>query len=197
MLLDTSGLLCLYHQSELFHQQAVQAYKATQVRLTHSYVLAEFVALATARRFPRVPVLEYLGALMDNPDIDLVWIDEQIYRAEALKFSQNSSPIPDDPNQAEAKKKLEEELTKTEQTIKRGPIVTVVVGLGGFGACILARSQSTGAPDESALTFLLVTVFVMFIFTLIALIFIGRTINRQKQRRSEIVQQLKVFSNKL
>ncbi len=52
MLLDTSGLLCLYHQSEPFHQQAVQAYKATQVRLTHSYVLAEFVALATARRFP-------------------------------------------------------------------------------------------------------------------------------------------------
>jgi predicted nucleic acid-binding protein len=80
MLLDTSGLLCLYHQSEPFHQQAIQAYNTTQVRLTHSYVLAEFVALATARRFPRLPMLEYLDALMDNPDIELVWIDEGFHR---------------------------------------------------------------------------------------------------------------------
>lgn len=80
MLLDTSGLLCLYHQSELFHQQAIQAYRATQVRLTHSYVLAEFVALATARRFPRIPMLDYLDALMDNPDIELIWIDERFHR---------------------------------------------------------------------------------------------------------------------
>jgi len=47
------------------------------VWLTHSYVLAEFVALATARRFPRTLVLEYLDALMDHPDIELIWIDEQ------------------------------------------------------------------------------------------------------------------------
>lgn len=80
MLLDTSGLLCLYHHSESFHHQAVQAYKTAQLRLTHSYVLAEFVALASARRFPRGPVLDYLDALMDNPDIELVWIDEQFHR---------------------------------------------------------------------------------------------------------------------
>ncbi len=80
MLLDTSGLLCLYHQSEPFHHQALQAYKANQVHLTHSYVLAEFIALATARRFPRILVLDYLDALMDNPDIELVWIDERFHR---------------------------------------------------------------------------------------------------------------------
>lgn len=49
--------------------------------LTHSYVLAEFVALATARRFPRTLVLEYLDALMDHPDIELIWMDEQLHRA--------------------------------------------------------------------------------------------------------------------
>lgn len=81
MLLDTSGLLCLYHQNEPFHQQAIQAYHTTQVRLTHSYVLAEFVALATVRRLPRLLVLEYLDALVDNPDIEFIWIDEQVHRA--------------------------------------------------------------------------------------------------------------------
>lgn len=80
MLLDTAGLLCLYHQSEPFHQQAIQAYKANQVRLTHSGVIAEFVALATARRFPRPAVLDYLDALINNPDIELVWSDEQLHR---------------------------------------------------------------------------------------------------------------------
>lgn len=83
MLLDTSGLLCLYHQSEPFHQQAIHAYKTSQMWLTHSYVLAEFVALTTttARRFPRTLVLEYLDALIDHPDIELIWIDEQLHRA--------------------------------------------------------------------------------------------------------------------
>lgn len=81
MFLDTSGLLCLYHESEPFHQQAIHAYKTSQVWLTHSYVLAEFVALATARRFPRALVLDYLDALTEHPDIELVWIDEQLHRA--------------------------------------------------------------------------------------------------------------------
>ena len=80
MLLDTSGLLCLYHQNEPFHQQAVQAYHTSQVRFTHSYVLAEFVALATVRRLPRLSVLEYLDALVDNPDIEVFWINEQVHR---------------------------------------------------------------------------------------------------------------------
>lgn len=80
MLLDTSGLLCLAYQAEPHHHEAVHAYQAAQVRVTHSYVLAEYVALATARRFPRLPVLEYLDDLMDNPDIDLIWVDERLHR---------------------------------------------------------------------------------------------------------------------
>jgi hypothetical protein len=59
MLLDTSGLLCLHNRAEPFHAQAHTLYRAARVRLTHSYVLAEFVALANARRLPRVAALTF------------------------------------------------------------------------------------------------------------------------------------------
>jgi len=57
MLLDTSGLLCLHYQTEPLHTQAYVAYKKATIRLTHSYIIAEYVALATARRFPRSSAL--------------------------------------------------------------------------------------------------------------------------------------------
>ncbi len=80
MLLDTSGLLCLHHKPEPFHDQACALYKQAHVRLTHSYVLAEFVALATTRRLPRLPALTYVVDLLENPDIETVWIDESLHR---------------------------------------------------------------------------------------------------------------------
>ncbi len=52
MLLDTSGLLCLHNRAEPLHTQARTLYQAPRVRVTHSYVVAEFVALAHARRLP-------------------------------------------------------------------------------------------------------------------------------------------------
>ena len=52
MLLDTSGLLCLHHKAEPFHGQARVLYKQARIRLTHSYLLAEFVALATCPASP-------------------------------------------------------------------------------------------------------------------------------------------------
>ena len=83
MLLDTSGLLCLHHKSEPFHDQASVFYKQARVRLTHSYILAEFVALATARRLPRLPALTYMTDLLENPDIETVWVDESL-QSEAM-----------------------------------------------------------------------------------------------------------------
>lgn len=80
MILDTSGLLCLHHKAEPFHDQARTLYKQARIRLTHSYVLAEFVALATARRLPRVPALTYISDLLENPDIETVWVDEVLHR---------------------------------------------------------------------------------------------------------------------
>jgi len=80
MLLDTSGLLCLHHKAEPFYDQAGILYKRARVRLTHSYVLAEFVALATARRLPRLSALTYMTDLLENPDIETVWVDEPLHR---------------------------------------------------------------------------------------------------------------------
>ncbi len=81
MLLDTSGLLCLHYQTEPLHTQAFAAYKKATIRLTHSYIMAEYVALATARRFPRSSALAFVVDLQDNPDIEVVWVDEALHRA--------------------------------------------------------------------------------------------------------------------
>ena len=80
MLLDTSGLLCLHHRAEPLHAHAVATYRAASIRLTHSYILAEFIALATARRLPRIAALTFIADLTENPDIDMVWINEVIHR---------------------------------------------------------------------------------------------------------------------
>ena len=80
MLLDASGLLCLHHQPERFHHEAVQAYHAAHIRLTHGYVLAEFVALAQARRLPRLPTLEFLADLAANQDIKTIWVDASLHQ---------------------------------------------------------------------------------------------------------------------
>lgn len=80
MLLDTSGLLCLHNRAEPFHASARTFYQAARVRLTHSYVLAEFVALVNARRLPRLAALTFVVDLVGNPDIETAWVDEALHR---------------------------------------------------------------------------------------------------------------------
>jgi predicted nucleic acid-binding protein len=80
MLLDTSGLLCLHYKTEPLHTQACTEYKKAIIRLTHNYIIAEYVALANARRFPRSSVLAFVVDLLDNLDIETVWVDEQLHR---------------------------------------------------------------------------------------------------------------------
>ena len=80
MLIDTSGLLCLHHRSEPFHENACAAYAGARRRLTHDYVLAEFVALANARRLPRMTALQFVIDLLDSPDVETVWVDELLHR---------------------------------------------------------------------------------------------------------------------
>lgn len=80
MLLDTSGLLCLHHKPEPFHDRARRLYKQAPLRLTHSYVLVEFVALATLRRLPRISALTYINDLLENLDIETIWVNETLQR---------------------------------------------------------------------------------------------------------------------
>jgi predicted nucleic acid-binding protein len=81
MLLDTSGLLCLHNRAEPLQMDARTLYHAARRRVTHGYVLAEFVALAQARRLPRMAALTFVSDLVENPDIDTVWVDEALHRA--------------------------------------------------------------------------------------------------------------------
>jgi len=78
MLLDTSGLFCLLHRQEEAHEQACEQYRRAVTRVTHSYVLAEFIALATARGVPQAPVISFARDLLANPQIDAVWADEAL-----------------------------------------------------------------------------------------------------------------------
>lgn len=88
MLLDTSGLLCLIHRVEARHDAAKACYLAATMRVTHSLVVAEFIALCTARKLPRSIVLEFVQALFENPDIEVVWADQAILK-DAFSLLQN------------------------------------------------------------------------------------------------------------
>lgn len=80
MFLDTSGLLCLHHQAELYHDDAQMFFDAAWEKVTHSYVLSEFVALATARGLPRAAVLAFVAALQDSTEVEVVWVDKSLHR---------------------------------------------------------------------------------------------------------------------
>ena len=81
MLLDTSGLLSYIDTHDAHHAEAVRLFTGARRRVTHSYVLAELVALCHARRAPRAPCLLFVAELADNPLVEMHWIDEARHRA--------------------------------------------------------------------------------------------------------------------
>lgn len=80
MLLDTSGLMCLFDLRDFRHADARTFYDTAPIRLTHSYVFAELVALTHARGAPRGSALDFVADLQDDPDVEVVWVDEQLHR---------------------------------------------------------------------------------------------------------------------
>jgi predicted nucleic acid-binding protein len=90
MLLDTSGLLCFHHRGEPQHAEAAVFFQTAPTRITHSYILAEFVALTGARRMPRQPALSFVAELHNNPLVDVVYVDETLHR-DALSLLQQRS----------------------------------------------------------------------------------------------------------
>jgi uncharacterized protein len=85
MLLDTSGLLCLFYSSQPLHAKACEAYRHSVKRLTHSYVLAEYVALATARKLSRETTLNLMSLLLEDNTIEITWVNRSLH-LEALAF---------------------------------------------------------------------------------------------------------------
>jgi predicted nucleic acid-binding protein len=90
MLLDTSGLLCCFDADEARHNDAVRYYEGANVRLTHNYVLAEFVALAQARRLPRTEALAFAADVVSDSDVTVVWIGPTIHE-EAMRLLQSQT----------------------------------------------------------------------------------------------------------
>ena len=81
MLLDTSGLLCCFDAADIRHREAVGIYEAASRRLTHNYVLAEFVALAQARRLARDASLAFAAELTNDAEIEVVWVTAASHEA--------------------------------------------------------------------------------------------------------------------
>jgi len=79
MLLDTSGLMCLFDQRDTRHAQATKQYESATRRLIHNYVLAEFVALAIARRAPVADALRFIQAIHHSNEIEVVWVDSGLH----------------------------------------------------------------------------------------------------------------------
>ena len=88
MLLDTSGLLCYHHRDERQHANAVTFFRTAPVRLTHDYVLAEFTPLCQARALNRTAALDFATELLDNPHVEVIWVDEIIHRAALALLSE-------------------------------------------------------------------------------------------------------------
>ena len=88
MLLDTSGLLCYHHRAEPQHAQAVQLFRSAALRITHGYVLAEFVALSQARGLPRQAALSFVAYLQDNIAVRVSYVSEALHRAALAHLQQ-------------------------------------------------------------------------------------------------------------
>jgi uncharacterized protein len=87
MFLDTSGLLCDFDRGDSRHRDAVTFFQAAPNRFTHSDVLAEFLPLCRVRGLDRTKALAFATDLIDNPEVDVVWVDEYLHRA-AIAFLQ-------------------------------------------------------------------------------------------------------------
>jgi predicted nucleic acid-binding protein len=79
-----------FDQRDTIHANATQYYDSAIHRLSHDYVLAEFVGLAIARRSPRVETLGFIGAIGSCDEIEVVWVDHSLHdRAMALLNQRN------------------------------------------------------------------------------------------------------------
>jgi|SRR5579871_1335157 len=85
MFLDTSGLLSHQYDSEQAHAKALDLFEASGEKLTHNYILAEFIALVTARRLHRQKAITFVENLSLHPLVEVIWVDEALHnRALAL-----------------------------------------------------------------------------------------------------------------
>jgi len=88
MLLDTSGFYSFFDDKDFRHADASAFIESATVRLTTSYVLAEFIPLCQTRGLNRKKMLEFVETLITNPLIEGVWVDENLH-GQAFTLLQN------------------------------------------------------------------------------------------------------------
>ena len=81
MLLDTSGLMCLFDRRDLQHASAQKHCDSATRRLVHNYVFAEFVALAIARRAPLSDAFGFIEAIHGSDEIETIWVDPRVHES--------------------------------------------------------------------------------------------------------------------
>jgi predicted nucleic acid-binding protein len=54
-------------------------YRRSARKVIHNYVLAEFVALAHARRLPRALALDFVWNIAVSPAFEVVWVDRRLH----------------------------------------------------------------------------------------------------------------------
>jgi len=79
MLIDTSGLYSFFDEKDFRHADASALVKSAIVRLTTSYVLAEFIPLCQTRGLNRKKILKFVETIIVNPLIKIVWVDENLH----------------------------------------------------------------------------------------------------------------------
>jgi len=88
LLLDTSGLLCLFDEADSRHIETAQFFRQASRLLTTNYIVAEFVPLSQTRRFKRDDTLNFLINLCSLPRLELIWIDEDLHN-QAMNLLEN------------------------------------------------------------------------------------------------------------
>lgn len=78
MLIDTSGWFCILDERDSRRESAISLYDLSSSKVTHSYIIAELVALCDKRRFRRTRILDFLSELFDDPEVTIVWVDEKL-----------------------------------------------------------------------------------------------------------------------
>jgi predicted nucleic acid-binding protein len=78
MLVDTSGWFLLLDDSDVRHQNAVRVYKEALRKVTHSFIIDEFISLCNTRRRSRSAALQLVDHMLDDKRVEVVWIDEAL-----------------------------------------------------------------------------------------------------------------------
>ena len=79
MFLDTSGLMCLFNSRDHRHSTAIRNFDSTNLRMTHNYVLAEFVALSIARNAPAKDALRFVESISSSSEIEVIWVGKDLH----------------------------------------------------------------------------------------------------------------------